>query len=228
MSKISTEQALQVMGTFMVNTDWSKVDFNKSGLQQAVITDPKGAGERFVAFLMNGASMQLPDGTKAPAPKLASKPSVLKPVNDNVQVAAVAAYDPSGFKTRQGLWVSSEFHSRVGSKAKPVENLGAITLSSFDLTKNAYDKAIKADPVMPANHVFTSESEFVAYLDQMVSKQSNGEEGDLLNNGYWNIFYVARCVVRVGWFSGVREWHVNSWCLDDVYWDAGYRVFSRN
>ncbi|MEK7101155.1 MAG: hypothetical protein AAB921_03600, partial [Patescibacteria group bacterium] len=150
------------------------------------------------------------------------------PVNDNVQLDAVASYDPSGFKTRPGLWVSDEFASRVGSKAKPVENLGAITLSSFGLAKNAYDKDIKSDSNMPANHVFESESEFVAYLDQMIQKQSEGKEGDLLNNGYWNIFYVAGCVVNVGWNSDSREWYVRAWNLDVDFWGAGARVFARN
>ncbi len=226
MGKITADQSRQIIATLMLNTNWDGIDFGKSGLQDAVIRDPKGAGARFTAFLKNGANMQLPDGSKAPTP--AAKPSILNPVNDNVQLDAVASYDPSGFKTRPGLWVSDEFASRVGSKAKPVENLGAITLSSFGLAKNAYDKDIKSDSNMPANHVFESESEFVAYLDQMIQKQSEGKEGDLLNNGYWNIFYVAGYVVVVRWSTGYRGWYVYAWCLGVGRWFAGIRVFARN
>jgi hypothetical protein len=179
-------------------------------------------GPAWKAFLKRTRAAGLP--VQPPA----TKPSVLKLVNNSVSVEAVTTYDPSGFKTRPGLWVSNEFHSRVGSKTKPVENLGAITLSSFDLIQNAYDKGIEADPAMPANHVFASESEFVACLDQMISKQPNGEEGDLLTNGYWNIFYVAGCVVSVDWSSGRREWDVCAWSLGDGRWLAGYRAFGCN
>jgi hypothetical protein len=157
-------------------------------------------------------------------------PAVLKLVNASVQLDPIASYYPKGFKTRKGLWVSDDFQSRVGKKAKPVNDLPASSLTSGDLVKNAYDKEIKADPVMPANHVFESESEFVPYLDQMISKQPNGEEGDLLNNGNWNIFYVAGCVVGVlwNWNSDDREWHVRTWGLGGGGWGAGGRAFGRN
>lgn len=226
MGKITADQSRQIIATLMLNTNWDGIDFGKSGLQDAIIRDPKGAGARFTAFLKNGANMQLTDGSKAPTP--AAKPSILNPLNDNVQLDAVVSYDPSGFKTRPGLWVSDEFHSRVGSKAKPFENLGASSLSSFGLAKNAYDKDIESDSNMPANYVFESESEFVAYLDQMIQKQPEGKEGDLLNNGYWNIFYVADYVVRVRWSSDRRGWYVDAWSFVDDRWRAGGRVFARN
>lgn len=176
-------------------------------------------GPAWTAHLRRTVNAGLPE-----KPKL----SVLKLVNPSVQLDAIASHDPSGFKTRPGLWVSYEFHSRVGSKAKPVTNLSAITLTSADLTKNAYDMDIKSDSVMPANHVFESESEFVACLDQMIQKQPEGKEGDLLTNGYWNIFYVAGCFVRVGWSSDRREWHVYAGELGGDRWSAGLCVFSRN
>ena len=155
-------------------------------------------------------------------------PVKLALVNASLQLDAIASYDPKGFKTRKGLWVSDDFQSRVGKKAKPVNDLPTITLTSGDLARNAYDREIKVDPVMPTNHVFESESEFVAYLDQMISKQPNGEKGDLLNNGYWNIFYVAGCVVYVYWYSVYRRWNVNAWSLDDFNWYAGCRAFGCN
>lgn len=185
------------------------------------------AGDRLIAKLTAFGEHVAP-AIRAAIDQFSSVPPVvLKLVNSSVQLDAIASYDPKGFKTRQGLWISDDFHSRVGKKAKPVNDLPAITLTSGDLVKNAYDKEIKADPVMPANYVFESESDFVAYLDQMISKQPNGEEGDLLNNGYWNIFYVAGCVVDVRWFSDDRKWRVSTWELDGS-WSAGLRAFGRN
>jgi hypothetical protein len=186
------------------------------------------AGDRLIAKLTAFGEHAKPGLIAAIDQFSAPPPVVLKLVNASVQLDAIASYDPAGFKTRKGLWVSDDFQSRVGKKAKPVKDLGAMTLTSGDLAKNAYDKEIKADPVMPANHVFESESEFVAYLDQMIQKQQSGEEGDLLNNGYWNIFYVAGCVVSVDWFSDCREWGVGTWDPGVGGWSAGLRAFGCN
>jgi len=87
---------------------------------------------------------------------------------------------------------------------------------------------IKSDFNMPANHVFASESEFVAYLDQMIQKQQGGKKGDLLNKGYCNIFYVAGYVVSVSWRSDYRKWYVGAWDLGVRIWGADDRVFARN
>jgi hypothetical protein len=54
MGKITIDQSHSVMSILAVNTDWDGIDFEDSGLQDAIIRDPKGAGERFAAFLKNG------------------------------------------------------------------------------------------------------------------------------------------------------------------------------
>lgn len=154
------------------------------------------------------------------------KPSVLKLVDDNVQLDAVASHDPRKFyKTRKGLWVSDYFMANVLSKAKAVENLGPLSLKSRELTKNAHDREIT--PELGEDYIF-DESEICARIEQMIAKQPNGEKGDLLNNGYANIFYVAGYVVSVLWSAVVREWYVSAWKLDVGYWRAGRRAFSRN
>ncbi len=177
------------------------------------------------AHLRNVLSSGLPSQSTQ---SQADKPSLLTPVNARIQIDAITSYNPKEFKTREGLEVSNDFQSRVGRKAKSVKNLGAITLTSADLVRSAYDTEIKADLLMPANLVFQSNSEFVACLDQMIQKQSNGEEGNLLKNGYWNIFYVADCVVLVYWNSHRRLWVVNTWMVDVSNWHAGNRAFGRN
>ncbi len=66
----------------------------------------------------------------------------------------------------------------------------------------------------------------------LLKKQSKGEKGALLTNGYANIFYVrdsaqALRAVRVNWYGG--GWDVNAYSVGYPYdWDAGYRVFSRD
>lgn len=54
MGQITVDQSHQVMATFAINTNWSEIDFEKSRLQELVITNPKEAGARFGAFLKNG------------------------------------------------------------------------------------------------------------------------------------------------------------------------------
>ena len=146
--------------------------------------------------------------------------------SDRVEWAESKDFTPhSYFKTREGLWVSDEFRSRILSKAGVV-SVGAAVGKSYDLTKNAYDREIT--PELGTTYQFESESELCAYIAQMIEKQPNGAAGELLNNGYANIFYVAGCVVGVYWYGGRRLWRVNAWELGDDYWRAGARVFSRN
>lgn len=154
-------------------------------------------------------------------------PPKLKLLNSNIELPAVAGHDPhTFFQTRKGLYVWDGFRSRVLSLAKPVSGLGPLSLSSYDLTENLYDRDIKAE--LPANHVFTDASVLCARIAQLISKQPNGEKGDLLNNGYANLFYLPDCVVDVYWGSVRQGWYVYAWKLDDRHWYAGRRAFSGN
>jgi len=66
----------------------------------------------------------------------------------------------------------------------------------------------------------------------LMEKQPNGEEGALLNNGWWNILYVkdqngVLRTVSVCWL--VDGWNVYARSVGDPYgWYDGYQVFSRN
>ena len=152
--------------------------------------------------------------------------SILAPANNCVRFAAVGTHDPQAFyQTRDSLWVSDEFRSRILSKAKPIKNLVAAVGKSYDLTQNAYDREIT--PELGSGYAF-DESEVCARIAMMIQKQPKGEAGDLLNNGCANLFYVAGCVVYVYWVADFRKWYVYAWKLDDGYWFAGFRAFSRN
>lgn len=112
--------------------------------------------------------------------------------------------------TGTGLWVASSFTEKFGSKdVKPAKSAPPFKT----LTKSMKDTDIKKE---------VGEST----LQDVAAFLENPPEGT--KDGYWNIFYVAGCVVRVDWNADFREWHVYAWELGDVRWGAGRRAFGRN
>lgn len=104
----------------------------------------------------------------------------------------------------------------------------AAMLSCYQLLKNSLDGPIMSE-LGGEDKAETSLSE----IYELLGRQSHGEEGVLLTNGYANIFYVRDAsgvlrVVDVYWYSGHRYWCVNA---DEVTfpdrWDAGDQVFAR-
>ncbi len=57
MGQITTDQSHAVMAILATNADWDKIDFDFARLQDNIIRDPKGAGERFTTFLRNGCRL---------------------------------------------------------------------------------------------------------------------------------------------------------------------------
>jgi len=152
--------------------------------------------------------------------------SILSLVNGKIASDAIKTFDPCVFyKMRDGLWIGDFFRDNVLAKAASVKKLPATTLKSLELTKNAYDRDITA--CLPQNYEFDI-SEALAHIAQMIELQPNGKEGDLLNNGYANLFYVPGCVVDVSWLADDRYWDVLAWERGDYCWSAGSRVFVRN
>lgn len=105
----------------------------------------------------------------------------------------------------------------------------SISLSSFSFTKNMYDKEILTELGNP--EPFTI-SEFAALIKNLISRQPVGEAGDLLNNGYLNIFYMKLDDERVVAVS-VRWDPFDRWCcgaddLDFDDWSGGSKVFVRS
>jgi hypothetical protein len=142
------------------------------------------------------------------------------------------AFDPRAFyQTRSGLYVWDEFCQRVVATAKPVASLPAMEGAYFDLIKDANDAAIRRE--LPAEHVFEDASEFCARLAGLLKRQAGGVEGDLVANGYANIFCVRGVTggvfaVSVYWFFDGRGWGVSAYQLVGGGWSAGCRAFSRN
>lgn len=130
-------------------------------------------------------------------------------------------FDPkSFFKTRKGLYLWNDM-SRVLEHATSTEAADAATLGYANLTRNAYDREIKAE--LPETHEVE-----LWQIANLIEVQKNGEAGPLLTNGYANIFYCGGFVVYLRWDADSARWRVYDWKLDDEDWRAGNRVFSRN
>ena len=125
------------------------------------------------------------------------------------------------FRTREGLWVSEDFRNRVATKAK-ARNVVPKT-RHVDLARKMTDAQIET--MLGEGHLF-SEVSLCGLLEKMLSDQSDGKDGQLLNNGFANLFYTASSVVYVYWSAGYRWWYVSTWQRDDREWNASYRVFS--
>ena len=181
-------------------------------VMQAWIEDPKGL-QRFLAGLCPPKEVE---NILAPYRQL-----TVGPLTDSFNPHVV-------FQTREGLWVSPQFTDRILSVVRDVaKRESATSLQSFTLVKDALDTQIRAG--LPENHLVEPWQ-----IAALITKQPKGEEGDLLTNGYANLFYVKGkaeqvFVVHVHWFAGNREWYVNAWKLvENDRWYSGHRLFSCN
>jgi len=125
-----------------------------------------------------------------------------------------------------GFYGSFEEDFLVGN-GKTEEPLSEQELRYGNLTKNSVDSPIIEELGGEAKAETT-----LTELHNLLRKQGNGEEGDLLTSGYSNIFYTRNTngvlrAVNVYWGGG--GWNVIAYSVEDPYgWDAGDRVFSRN
>lgn len=125
-----------------------------------------------------------------------------------------------------GIW--DNFTNRfLAGNGKIEEPLGEQVLRYGNLTKNSVDGPIIEELGGEAKAETT-----LTELYDLLKKQANGEDGDLLTNGYANIFYIRDIegvlrAVRVYWFD--CGWDVYASSVGRPYvWHAGSRVFSRN
>lgn len=157
---------------------------------------------------------------------------LLRRRNDVSLPASSETFDPNvSFQTRPGLYVWDEFRNRIVAATKTIRSVAETKIGSFDLVIASNDAEIRAE--LPENHVFENPSEFCARLAGMIQHQANGQAGELLSNGYANIFYVLGqngevFDVFVVWSADDREWSVSTYELDVLRWNAGRRAFSSN
>lgn len=104
-----------------------------------------------------------------------------------ITLPAQEAINPSEFfRTRQGLRVEEPFRDRIVSVAEPVA-VPETVIASFELARPADDTQIRA--ALPEGHVFEA-SAFCAHLAGLLSRQAEGEKGDLPVDGTWTVVYV--------------------------------------
>lgn len=135
------------------------------------------------------------------------------------------------FTTRAGLFVSGEFHGWILTPALAMGEVAPATVGvPFNLPKRMTDAEIRKE--LGKNDTFGNPKAFCLYLKGALKRQWGGVEGDLLINGYGNIFYVriGREVfaVRVRWGPVSREWSVNAWQLNVRQWDSRDHAFPCN
>jgi hypothetical protein len=217
MSKHTEE--LQLLGEFKLN-EWLAVGIKLGGKEQ-------------VSKLLACDKVTLEFEAATASVKVKVTRPVRKFLGSSRQVdlpARTMPFDATTFyKTRAGLYIWDDFVSRIVSAAQPVESLNQASLYSFDLARDATDKQIRAE--LPAEHVFEDTGLFCTNLAGMIERQPDSIAGDLINNGYSNIFYVRGksgvvFAVRVYWFADDWRWFVCADALGGGRWVAGYRVFS--
>lgn len=163
------------------------------------------------------------------AKKPVKKPGVLVRDGYFSAVELTARHDPRQFyQTKAGLYVWSDFVDRIVAVASPSEAGRTFKKAAFwKLTQNATGETLmRARP----KNVWTA-TDFCAWLSVKLAKQPSGENGELLNTGWANLFLVegvnrGAFVVDVVWDSGYRGWLVGAWRLGDG-WDSGDRFASR-
>lgn len=136
------------------------------------------------------------------------------------------------FKTRDGLWVSDEFRQRILAPALEMpETAPASVGEPYDLPRNMTDAQILEKV---GHKVFENPRALLLTLARLIDEQWGGKEGNLLTNGYANLFYVRGrnekgesevFAVDVDWDVGNGEWLVLACRLDDNAWPEGFRAF---
>jgi len=155
-------------------------------------------------------------------------------VNACIEVAIYEGiFNPHEFYKKRkdviNLYVWDSFTKRILANAKAISDCPGASFTSQDLKQNVYDSEIIEDLGIKAGEL----NETLCHIASLIQKQPKGEAGELLNNGYANLFYVnvksSVFVVDVYWRSAYAQWDVLGWTLGEIcYWSTGNRVFSRN
>lgn len=133
------------------------------------------------------------------------------------------------FMNREGLYISDDFRCQILPAVSPVKLVRMVSLPVFELTKSLTDEEICTE--LGDGHVFEDASVFCEHLKDILTRQKNGESGDLPKNGYATIFYVrginrAIFSVRISRDADYREWDVDAYRLGKYLCFTGYRVLS--
>ncbi len=189
------------------------------------IKNPKDAATLMIAALRNRPK---PEGE---ANGNGRAMSVLRPVVAKQKPAEPAPFkaDDTFFnkKNKSGVkLVEPGVNFTAWFSGKAQEDGTPNALTPYTLTKRAYDNEIITD----LSGEEAAESS-LADIWALMEAQPTGKEGQLLTNGWANIFYVrdkdnVLRAVRVYWYGD--GWGVSAYALDDGCWNDGGQAFSRN
>jgi len=123
-------------------------------------------------------------------------------------------------------WLGSNFLRHFSGTTLPACSAG--TLNIHKLAKASVDTPVIAE--LGGESVAETS---LAQLYWMIMQQPSGEQGNLLTNGYANIFYIRDAkgtlwAVSAGWNSDDRCWRVEAYSVTNpLTWGAGSQVVSR-
>jgi hypothetical protein len=210
MGKPSIGQTHQVMSIFSNNIDWTKTD---SELLQQFVDDPKWAGRMFFDFV-------------------SQKRKNLKLLKSDIQISTKVFSTLVLLNSKWGVevYLGDKFKDWIVPELSEEIPDFSINLASYKLTKNMYDKEIRAE--IGENNTYTPD-EAMAIIFANIYKQPHGEDGDFENRGLSNIQYVRLksgdvVVVVARWDTGACRWCLRSYLLDDDDWNEGNYVFVRS
>ena len=113
----------------------------------------------------------------------------------------------------------------------PVKGTPKVTLSVFELTEPMTDDEILTE--LGEGHAFGNSSIAKVYIDWLLTRQKNGEKGDLATKGPANILYICGMDSGIYARNSRRGAAFRSWCMHgfrlndgDFRWEVGCRVFS--
>ncbi|MDP2877452.1 MAG: hypothetical protein Q8O00_14795, partial [Holophaga sp.] len=218
--KVMSEQQVPQVSAMMGQLVAHQSGFNalpKSD-RQFVLQEPKAAIIMMVDAICNRS--------KEPAPERTY--SILRRIQPEPTPVATGPFsaDNTFFSKKSGVnMVNHGDNFKTWYTGKVEEEAPEGMLIPLTLIQAAYDREIIAD--------LGGEEEAEVTLTEiwrLMERQASGEKGDLLTNGWVNIFYVkdkdgVLRAVGVGWGGG--GWGVRADALDDGQWRDGGQVFSR-
>ncbi len=122
-------------------------------------------------------------------------------------------------------WTNEDFNRLFLNKVE--ENISEAKLTVSRLERASIDAQILTELGVKAEVL-------LAHVFDLLKKQAKGEDGVLLTNGYWNVFYVRGMddnlwAVSARWHSGFRCWSVEAYSVElPSRWNVGYQVLSRD
>lgn len=158
-----------------------------------------------------------------------AKDNLLSVISDNIVILATERFVAKDHfkKGNAGIyWIGDNFKEWFIDKMEDARSESFIT--SLKLLRNSRDIPIITELGGEEKCETT-----LAEMFEMLKRQHDGREGDLLVNGYANIFYICDKddtlrAVYAFWDAGGGGWFVSAFLVEDPYgWDAGGQVVSR-